>query len=110
MLDRATTIARHASGRDTTVAALNPQPGHGEPGGLAAWVARGLPLAAAFKQARVFGPQQRAFEAALGRLGRPALLAAVQHAARADRIVKGLLRGNIGDELERLALRLMPQP
>ena len=70
--------------------------------------ARGLPLAAAFKQARVFGPQQRAFEAALGRLGRPALLAAVQHAARADRIVKGLLRGNIGDELERLALRLMP--
>ena len=72
--------------------------------------ARGLPLAAAFKQARVFGPQQRAFEAALGRLGRPALLAAVQHAARADRIVKGLLRGNIGDELERLALRLMPQP
>ena len=46
MLDRATTIARHASGRDTTVAALNPQTGHGEPGGLAAWVARGLPLAA----------------------------------------------------------------
>ena len=47
MLDRATTIARHASARDTTVAALNPQPGHGDaPGGPARWVARGLPLAA----------------------------------------------------------------
>ncbi|WP_182120628.1 DUF2868 domain-containing protein [Acidovorax sp. FHTAMBA] len=46
MLDRATTIAQHASGRDSTVAALNPQPGHGERGGLAPWVARGLPLAA----------------------------------------------------------------
>jgi len=46
MLDRAATIARHASGRDSTVAALNPQPGQGEPGGLAPWVSRGLPLAA----------------------------------------------------------------
>ena len=46
MLDRAATIARHASGRDSTVAGLNPQPGQGEPGGLAPWVSRGLPLAA----------------------------------------------------------------
>ena len=44
MLERATTIANHASGRDSTVAALHPQkPGAG---GLGPWVARGLPLAA----------------------------------------------------------------
>lgn len=44
MLERATTIANHASGRDNTVAALHPQkPGAG---GLGPWVARGLPLAA----------------------------------------------------------------
>lgn len=44
MLERATTIADHASGRDSTVAALHPQkPGTG---GLGPWVARGLPLAA----------------------------------------------------------------
>lgn len=47
MLERATTIADHASGRDSTVAALHAQhiqrPGTG---GLGPWVARGLPLAA----------------------------------------------------------------
>jgi hypothetical protein len=47
MLERATTVANHASGRDSTVAALHARhiqrPGTG---GLGPWVARGLPLAA----------------------------------------------------------------
>ena len=53
MLERATTIANHASGRDSTVAALNaPHAQHAphtqRPGasGLGPWVARGLPPAA----------------------------------------------------------------
>lgn len=45
VLERATTIADHASGRDTTVAALHRAPGARGPG-LGPWVARGLPLAA----------------------------------------------------------------
>lgn len=50
MLERATTIANHASGRDSTVAALHaPHAPHTQrpgTGGLGPWVARGLPLAA----------------------------------------------------------------
>lgn len=50
MLERATTIADHASGRDTTVAALHaqhaPHTQQSGAGGLGPWVARGLPLAA----------------------------------------------------------------
>lgn len=47
MLERATTIADHASGRDTTVAALHAPHTEGPgAGGLGPWVARGLPLAA----------------------------------------------------------------
>lgn len=53
MLERATTIANHASGRDSTVAALHaphaPHAPHTQrpgAGGLGPWVARGLPLAA----------------------------------------------------------------
>lgn len=47
MLERATTIADHASGRDSTVAALHAPHTEGPgAGGLGPWVARGLPLAA----------------------------------------------------------------
>ena len=47
MLERATTIANHASGRDSTVAALHaPHTQRPGTGGLGPWVARGLPLAA----------------------------------------------------------------
>jgi DNA polymerase-3 subunit delta len=44
--------------------------------------------------------------AALRRLGLPALRAALAHAARIDRVIKGVGSGDAWDELQSLALRL----
>jgi len=71
----------------------------------------GQPLSALFKAERIFDtPRQQAFRAALGRLARPALRAALAHAARIDRMVKGIKPGEIWDEFLLLALRLCHRP
>ena len=43
---------------------------------------------------------------ALGRLGQGHLRAALMHAARIDRMIKGLASGDLWDEFLQLALRL----
>jgi DNA polymerase-3 subunit delta len=71
----------------------------------------GQPLPALFKAERIFDPsRQQAFRTALGRLARPALRAALAHAARIDRMVKGIKPGEIWDEFLLLALRLCHRP
>jgi DNA polymerase-3 subunit delta len=67
----------------------------------------GQPLAALFKTERVFDTtRQQTIRSALSRLTRPALQTALLHAARIDRMIKGLIRGEIWDEFLHLALRL----
>jgi len=67
----------------------------------------GQPLPALLKAERVFDERRKqAVNRALSRLGSPALRAALLHAARIDRMIKGLARGDVWDEFLQLALRL----
>lgn len=75
--------------------------------GLRAGRDAGQPLAALFKSERVFdNRRQQALGRALERLTQPGLRAALMHAARIDRMIKGLAQGNIWDEFLQLTLRL----
>ncbi len=60
----------------------------------------------ALKAQRVFGPRQQPYRNAARRLSAAAARAAVLHAARIDRMIKGVARGDIWDEFLQLALRL----
>lgn len=67
----------------------------------------GQPLPALFKAERIFEPRrQQAVGRALGRLTQSGLRAALMHAARIDRMIKGLVPGDVWDEFLQLALRL----
>ncbi|WP_068808084.1 DNA polymerase III subunit delta [Thauera phenolivorans] len=67
----------------------------------------GQPLAALYKSERVFDERRkRQLGHALSRLPLGALTAALLHAARIDRIIKGLAPGDVWDEFLQLALRL----
>ena len=67
----------------------------------------GQPLPALFKAERIFEPRrQQAIGRALGRLTQGGLRAALMHAARIDRMIKGMLAGDVWDEFLQLALRL----
>lgn len=71
----------------------------------------GQPLPALFKAERIFDPRrQQAVGRALGRLGQGTLRAALMHAARIDRMIKGLVPGDVWDEFLQLALRLAQRP
>ena len=73
--------------------------------------ASGQPLAAAFKAERVFDDRRRnALQRALARISPAAARAALAHAARIDRIIKGLARGAVWDECLGLTLRLCARP
>ncbi|QDX82303.1 DNA polymerase III subunit delta [Denitratisoma sp. DHT3] len=67
---------------------------------------RGLPADGALKEAKVFGPRQGPVRAAAQRISSAAARAALLHAARIDRMIKGLARGDIWDEMLQLALKL----
>lgn len=67
----------------------------------------GQPLQALMKAERVFDERRRhALGKAVGRLPIGTLRAALMHAARIDRMIKGLVPGDIWDEFLLLALRL----
>ena len=71
----------------------------------------GQPLPALFKAERIFDPRrQQAVGRAPGRLGQGTLRAALMHAARIDRMIKGLVPGDVWDEFLQLALRLAQRP
>ena len=67
----------------------------------------GQPLTALFKAERIFDSRrQQAVSRALARLSLGTLRSALMHAARIDRMIKGLLAGDVWDEFLQLALRL----
>ncbi len=71
----------------------------------------GQPLPALFKAERIFEPRrQQAVGRALARLTQGSLRAALLHAARIDRMIKGLAPGDVWDEFLQLALRLARRP
>ncbi|MDQ7988081.1 MAG: DNA polymerase III subunit delta [Candidatus Dactylopiibacterium sp.] len=66
----------------------------------------GQNLDAALKAERVFGPRQALCRRAAQRLKAGGLRAALVHAARIDRMIKGLAAGDIWDEFLQLSLRV----
>ncbi|MBK8015376.1 MAG: DNA polymerase III subunit delta [Betaproteobacteria bacterium] len=69
-------------------------------------VASGMPLAQAMRDAKVWGERQKGMPAAVRRLDSAQLRNALAHAARIDRIIKGVGDGDAWTELEQLAMRL----
>ncbi|PLK49912.1 DNA polymerase III subunit delta [Uliginosibacterium sp. TH139] len=66
----------------------------------------GQSVDAALKAERVFGPRQQLVKRAVQRLKSGGLRAALLHAARIDRLAKGIGRGDVWDEFLQLALRV----
>ncbi len=58
---------------------------------------------------RIFGARQGPYRAAAERCTTPLLRAALLQAARIDRMIKGLARGDLWDEFLQLVLRLSPR-
>ena len=74
-------------------------------------LAAGRALAEVCRENRVWGePRQSLVGRAARTLGRPFLTAALSHAARIDRIVKGVAKGDAWDEMLQLGLRFAAKP
>ena len=74
-------------------------------GRVLALMASGRPLQQALRDARIWGRRQQLIERNIGRYTAKQIEAALVHAARIDRMVKGLARGDVWDELLQLGLR-----
>jgi len=69
-------------------------------------IAAGRPLSDVLREARVWGDaRQSLVSRAAKKLPRAALLAALERAAKVDRVVKGIVKGDAWDELLQLGLR-----
>lgn len=66
----------------------------------------GKPVDMLLKDAKVWGPRANPVKKALQRLSTNTLEAALQHAGKIDRLVKGIGQGNVWEEFLRLGLRL----
>ncbi len=78
---------------------------------LRAGMDAGQPLSALFKRERVFDRTKQALiERALQRLTANSLRVSLMHAARIDRVIKGIADGAIWNEFLQLALRLAIKP
>jgi DNA polymerase-3 subunit delta len=66
----------------------------------------GRPIEPLLRENRVWGPRQGPVRAAAGRYARRSLETAIAHAAKIDRIIKGVARGEPWDEFVRLGLEL----
>lgn len=73
---------------------------------LRAQLDRGASFDAACSAARIFGARQSAYRQAVQRCPTPLLRNALLQAARIDRMIKGLTRGDLWDEFLQLTLRL----
>lgn len=71
-------------------------------GRVLALQAQGRPLQQALRDARVWGPRQQLIERSVGRFSAAQVETALVHAARIDRMIKGLARGDVWDELLQL--------
>jgi DNA polymerase-3 subunit delta len=72
---------------------------------LASGMARGKPQAQVMRDHRVYGKREQGMMRALRRIDASAALAILRHAADIDRMAKGVLQGNVWDELMQLGLR-----
>ena len=79
-------------------------------GRVLAAMAGGRPLAQALRALRIFGPRERVLQAHAGRCSGRQVEAALAHAARIDRMIKGLAKGDVWDELLQLGLRFARRP
>ena len=70
---------------------------------------RGASVDGALREAKVFGPHQNLVRAAAQRIKAVTARNALLHAARIDRMIKGLAKGDIWDEMLQLALKLSQQ-
>ena len=70
---------------------------------------RGLSADSALKEAKVFGPRQNAVRAAAQRISAGTARTGLLHAARIDRMIKGLAQGDIWDEMLQFVLKLCQQ-
>lgn len=68
---------------------------------------RGMPVAAALKEAKVFGPRRSIMERVASRWSAGELRRALLRCAAIDRLIKGLGRGDPWDELRDLGVSLM---
>jgi DNA polymerase-3 subunit delta len=73
-------------------------------------VEQGQPLAQAMRDARVWGPRQNLMPQAIRRVNRDMLRRGLDHASTIDRQIKGLLKGDVWDELLQLGLALIRRP
>jgi DNA polymerase-3 subunit delta len=72
--------------------------------------AQGRPLHQALRDARIWGERERLYPQALRRLARPHLHALLRECALADRLAKGLERGDLDTLIDRIALSLAGAP
>jgi DNA polymerase-3 subunit delta len=73
-------------------------------------IAAGTPVAAAIRNARVWGKRQAAMERAARRVPPEAIAPLLSALARLDALAKGIGRGNVWDELRTAALTLAGKP
>ncbi|MFM8556904.1 MAG: DNA polymerase III subunit delta, partial [Betaproteobacteria bacterium] len=71
---------------------------------------QGLALAQAMRSARIFGPRERLFEAAMRRVSAADCEQALRSTALADRIFKGVAAGDSWLTLERIVMRMAGVP
>ncbi|HEX2830391.1 MAG TPA: DNA polymerase III subunit delta [Burkholderiales bacterium] len=74
-------------------------------GRVVSLTAGGRPIAVALREARIYGPRQSHFQSCYSRFTPQDIAEALAHAAAIDRIIKGLDKGDLWDELLHLALR-----
>ena len=79
-------------------------------GRVLAGLAAGRPLPQAMRDARIWGPRQNLIQQHINRCTPARIEAALVHAARIDRMIKGLARGDVWDELLQLGLRFSRKP
>lgn len=79
-------------------------------GRVLAAMANGLPLQQALRDLRIWGPRQNLLQRHINRIQPKQVEAALLHAARIDRISKGLAKGDVWDELLQLGLRFAGRP
>ena len=78
--------------------------------GVRSAVDRGLSFETALSNQKVFGARQGPYRNAVQRISANAARNALLHAARIDRMIKGLAQGDLWDEFLQLALRLARTP
>ena len=78
-------------------------------GRVLAGVSHGHPLQQVMRDARIWGPRQSLIERHIHRYTTPQIEAALMRAARIDRMIKGLVKGDVWDELLQLGLSFARQ-